>query len=154
MTHFFCFARRSTPQTHLPPSPRAPMRSTWCGHWKDAMKKSPVVDQNVSYEEREKYIEVNRHTDGVGISTSGVTRDKLRVHVSRTVTLICTTGGIQARASGDHSRGPEVSHPLFSGHRNKSLCVGGTPARELTRKKKKTHDWIPSFVGPYFLMSP
>jgi hypothetical protein len=41
MTHLSCFATRSTPQTHLPPSPSVPMRSTRCGHRKAGMKKSP-----------------------------------------------------------------------------------------------------------------
>jgi hypothetical protein len=41
MTHLSCLTKRSTPQTHLPPSASVPIRSTRCGHWKAGIKKSP-----------------------------------------------------------------------------------------------------------------
>src|SRR5258708_22760432 len=86
MTHFFCFAMRSKPHTHLPPSPSVPMRSTWCGHWKDGIKKSPAkCHVNTGNSERLG----GDLTNGVG-TTGGIPGPQIKARQLKK--LICLAG--------------------------------------------------------------
>ena len=46
MQSSFC-SNRDNPQSHLPPSPRAPTLRISCGQLKAGIKKSPGIDENL-----------------------------------------------------------------------------------------------------------
>ena len=54
------FATRERPQTHFPPSPKAPRRSTSCGQLNAGVKKSPNTCQLQKWRRNKRYTTYTR----------------------------------------------------------------------------------------------